>query len=299
VLAVATISLPARAQVAQGFALDRFNPSERGSEWFAGDSLDLRGVRRPAFGVVGDFAFRPLVLQGGGTETAVVRVEYVAHVGGSVVLWDRVRLAASMPLVLHEDGDSAVVGSAVYPAPGVLASSMGDLRLSADARIFGAYGDAITLAVGLQAFLPSGDRSGYVGDGSVRFVPHLLVAGSAGKLVYSANIGFHVRTVDDVYAGAAQGSELVAGASAGLRLADGRLVIGPEIFGATGTSSRDAFGALHTTPIEALFGAHYVLGDRWRVGAGVGRAGTHAYGEPDARVLFSIEFAPKYAPPAP
>ena len=45
---------PAGAQsTASGFALDRFNPSERGSEWFALDSLDLRGQARPAIGARG------------------------------------------------------------------------------------------------------------------------------------------------------------------------------------------------------------------------------------------------------
>jgi len=32
----------ARAQ-ASGFALDRFDPSERGSHWFSAESLDFRG----------------------------------------------------------------------------------------------------------------------------------------------------------------------------------------------------------------------------------------------------------------
>ena len=39
---------PARAQTTvAGFALDPFNPSERGSEWFSEDTLDLRGSARP------------------------------------------------------------------------------------------------------------------------------------------------------------------------------------------------------------------------------------------------------------
>src|SRR4051812_25157863 len=45
---------------AQGFSVNRFEPSERGSDWFTNESLDLRGAVRPAFGVVGDYQYRPL-----------------------------------------------------------------------------------------------------------------------------------------------------------------------------------------------------------------------------------------------
>src|SRR5439155_411967 len=51
-LLVSSFSRAALSQQAQGFALDRFEPSERGSEWFALESLDLRGDGRLAFGVV-------------------------------------------------------------------------------------------------------------------------------------------------------------------------------------------------------------------------------------------------------
>src|SRR3974390_1204427 len=54
-------SFPARAQ-SQGFAIDRFDPSERGSDWFVLESLDLRGHVRPAAGLVMEYAYRPLVI---------------------------------------------------------------------------------------------------------------------------------------------------------------------------------------------------------------------------------------------
>lgn len=46
-------------QPEQGFALNRFNPSERGSEWFSADSLDMRGHLRPALGLTLDWAHKP------------------------------------------------------------------------------------------------------------------------------------------------------------------------------------------------------------------------------------------------
>ena len=57
-----------------GIALDRFEPSERGIDWFSGDSLDLRGSMRFEVGVVGDWTHKPLVLrdEDGGERTALV-----------------------------------------------------------------------------------------------------------------------------------------------------------------------------------------------------------------------------------
>src|SRR4051812_48062334 len=54
---------PASAQpAAHGFSLDRFEPSAGGSDWFVLESLDFRGNGRPSLGVVGEWAWKPLVL---------------------------------------------------------------------------------------------------------------------------------------------------------------------------------------------------------------------------------------------
>src|SRR5688572_26522529 len=56
------LSPPAAAQAPRGFMLDRYPPSERGSEWFAVDTLDFRGRLRPAVGLIFDYARKPLVI---------------------------------------------------------------------------------------------------------------------------------------------------------------------------------------------------------------------------------------------
>ena len=61
-LAVMVASLTSVAEAHEGFGLNRFDPSERGSYWFSADSLDLRGQNRWALGVVADWAHEPLVL---------------------------------------------------------------------------------------------------------------------------------------------------------------------------------------------------------------------------------------------
>ena len=47
---------------AQGFSINRFDPAEHGSNWFSGESLDLRGSVRPSLGLTLDWAYKPLVI---------------------------------------------------------------------------------------------------------------------------------------------------------------------------------------------------------------------------------------------
>jgi len=103
--AVGAWSSHAGAQTAPGFALDRFEPSETGSEWFANDTLDMRGNWRPALGVVADYGYKPYVLLNpdGSENTAVITDQMVLHVGGSLVLLDRLRLAVSLPIAVQQE----------------------------------------------------------------------------------------------------------------------------------------------------------------------------------------------------
>src|SRR5689334_8992168 len=99
-----TFSVPAFSQQAQGFALNRFDPSERGSEWFALESLDLRGDGRLAFGVVGDWSHKPLVLYGpdGSEKNLIVSDQLFVHVGGGIILADRFRLSVNLPIAAYQ-----------------------------------------------------------------------------------------------------------------------------------------------------------------------------------------------------
>src|SRR5579883_2117707 len=144
--AVAASSRAASAQQAVGFAVDRFDPAERGSDWFAGESLDLRGHLRPAVGITGDYSYRSLAFyDAGGTVVAsLVRNQLVAHLGGSLVLWDRLRAGLELPFALYQDGHGLVLAGTRLTPPGT--ANIGDPRLGADVRLYGEYGDRITLA---------------------------------------------------------------------------------------------------------------------------------------------------------
>jgi outer membrane protein OmpA-like peptidoglycan-associated protein len=291
---------PSRAQsTAPGFALDRFNPSERGSEWFALDSLDIRGHVRPAIGLVGELAYNPLVIYNADGSTRDVPVQYqlVLHPGASLVLWDRLRVGFDLPIAAYQAGSTGSVSGVAYPGDG--SAGIGDLRLGADVRLLGQYGDVFRLAAGAQLFVPIGSQSGYLSDGSVRvIIPRVQAAGDIDIFSYAANLGFNYRSDTANFGGTGLGSEFVFGVSAGVHALDRKLLLGPELYGSTVVTSGTAFQTANT-PVELLIGGHYLIANAWRAGLGVAPGLTRGLGEPAVRVLASIEWAPQPEPPPP
>ena len=278
----------ARAQT-EGFALSRFEPAERGSEWFVLDSLDLRGHLRWNAGVVADGAYLPLAIYNpnGELRTAVVRNQVFVHPGASLVLWDRVRFALSIPVVVYQDGEDGTINGVAYAAPETPA--FGDIRLSGDVRLLGEHGDPATLAAGIALHLPTGSASNFTSDGSVRVEPHVLAAGDIAAFTWGAKLGLQYSGLNERVDGTPLGSEMNFAAAAGVRLVDRRLVIGPELFGATGLNGSDAFLKMKSSPLDVLLGAHWTFADQWRVGAGAGAGLTQGFGSPQARYMISIE----------
>lgn len=271
-----------------GFAINRFNPSERGSDWFVAESLDLRGKHRLAIGAVADYSHDSLTVYDADTGDqagAIIRHQFITHFGASFVVLDRLRLAADLPVLFYQNGDTFDVnGQTLKAASG---THIGDLRLGADVRLFGTYGGPATFALGAQVYLPTGKREAYMSDGSTRFVPRALLAGEIGPFVYGARFEVIIRK-DSSFNGNDNGSSAFLGAAAGLRIE--HLVLGPEIMANTVLAS-DAFERT-TTPAELLFGAHYLThGIRFGLGAGAGIS--RGYGAPDARVLGNLEWAPQ------
>ncbi|MGD0525314.1 MAG: OmpA family protein [Polyangiaceae bacterium] len=298
--AVAAWSAGAQAQVAPGFALDRFEPSETGSEWFANDTLDLRGKVRPAFGVVADYGYKPYVLLNpDGTENqSLVTDQVILHVGGSLVLFDRLRLGATLPVAVSQtvSATGGLVNGQRILDDG--SAGVGDLRLAADLRLFGNYGDAFTLAFGGRVWAPTGSQAAYLGDGQVRIGPHVSIAGDIGAFAYAGSLGVVYRGDNQPFAGHPMGSEADFALALGLRGFDRKLLIGPEVAGSTIITQGSAILQDRTTPLAILGSAHYTAGD-FRFGLGAGPGLSHAAGTAAFRGLLSAEWAPGIAAPPP
>ncbi len=289
-------------QAVSGFTVNKFEPAERGSDWFSLDSLDLRGATRPAIGATLQYNLRPLVTSNpdGTAQNAVVKNQLLLHVGAAVVLGDRVRFGFDLPVQLFANGDDGTEKNSSYRAP-ANPLSQGDFRLGVDLRLFNDYGDKITMGIGAQVAFPTGDRTNYTSDGIPRFMPHLAAAGDIGMIAYAARFGFTTRdnNKSQTWAGLIIGPEVNVAASVGVRLMDKKVLIGPEFYASTGITNGDTFLAKSTTPVEIILGFHWLSPSGLRLGAGVGPGLTRGAGSPDVRVIASLEYATPWTPPEP
>ena len=294
-LTIGAASCPRSAEAqASGFAVNRFEPSVRGSEWFVNESLDLRGSMRPAVGIAVDWAYEPLVLYEAGNPSGKKRADVITdqvflHAGGALVFFDRFRVGASLPVVIYQHGDELTGIAVASRAPNK--ASVGDARVSAEARLFGTYGDALNGAASLQVHLPTGKRAQFTGDGTVRITPGLLLAGYAEGFVYAARLGLQFRPLDEAFEGRALGSEVLFSIAAGVKVND-RFVFGPELYGSTVVAGGGNAFRTRTTPLEVLLGGHITLAEHWKLGTAIGPGITHGDGTPKMRVIASLEYAP-------
>lgn len=278
----------------EGFSINRFDVSERGSDWFVGDSLDLRTrygeAVRPSVGFVLDYANKPLVLYSDeGVERAViVKDQFYGHFGASLVIVERLRLALNVPVALMTNGQSADWLDRTIAANS--GTALGDLRIGADLRLVGRYGGPATLALGAQVYLPTGQRTYFTGDGAVRLTPHLSLAGRVGAFQYAVRAALNYRAQDVVLTDVPSGTEVQFAAAAGISVANHSLLIGPELWGSTVVVNNGAFQK-ETTPFELLFGAHY-RPRNFRIGVGVGPGLTRGVGTPALRVVGMFEWSP-------
>jgi outer membrane protein OmpA-like peptidoglycan-associated protein len=279
-LLASSVSSRARADGDPRFAVDRLEPSERGSDWLVNESLDLRGKLRPSFGYVVTYARKDYVVRGPTGDVAPVRDVVLLHVGGSLVVLDRFRVALDLPLEPYANGETA--SGVPGPARG---EGIGDLRVSADVRVFGQYGGPMTGALGLSLWAPTGQQSQWTSDGVLRARPRAMLSGELGVLVWAGQVGLSFR----------ERSEATAAGAVGLRVAPG-LVVGPELFAAT--TFEGAFSKAGT-PVEALFGAHWLVQGTARVSGGLGAGLGEGIGAPSFRATFAIEWAPDIRKPEP
>jgi outer membrane protein OmpA-like peptidoglycan-associated protein len=279
------VSTAALAQTQTGFALDRFEPSERGSDWLANESLDFRGEWRPAVGLVMDYARAPLVAyDGDGNEAAeIVSDRFLVHLGGALVLKNRVRVGLDLPLLVGSNGQSVATPDGIYSAGDP--AGVGDLRATADAVLLGVYGKPFVLAAGLQAHVPTGSRDAYTSDHSVRVTPRVSAAGDLKPLVWAAQAGLRVRPVDREFADAELGSEFVYAAGVGVRVLNRNLLLGPEVQGAVPLTGS-------TVPVELLLGGQYTVLKDFRVGLGAGPGLSRGLGTPEWRGVLKLEWFP-------
>jgi hypothetical protein len=288
----------ARAQApAAGLAVERFASSAPGAGWLVMDALDQRGFGGALSFTLGGSG-TPLRVTDGVSRVAVVSAQAFAEVGAALE-WRRWRFHLQLVSPLAVVGDSGVVAGWTFTAPAVDPGTnpdlLADARLGVDVRVLGAPNGRFRLGAGAQLFVPFGNRSDYVTDGTVRGAVRVLAAGDVRWFTWAAELGVHIRAIDEPTPGSPKGSELLFGVAGGARLPVGRagawvVIVGPELFGA---SAFHSFLSGNTTALEALASAR-LEGTRerranLRVKLGVGGALNHHFGAPEWRVVAGVE----------
>jgi outer membrane protein OmpA-like peptidoglycan-associated protein len=293
ILAGMLAASPALAQTTAtatgGFSLDRFEPAARGSEWFYLDSVEWQGDLRPSIGLTLDLAIHPLVVYNPDDSVIanLASTQLFAHLGAALAIKDSFQLSLNVPIALVNSGDTATLGGISFAPP--TSASLGDVRVGAAVRVAGQPGEKARFAIGVDVFLPTGSQDQYTGDGKVRVLPHLMLAGDVDDFAYALRAGFLYRALDGDLPGSSIGSEAQLAASAGVHFSDRKLLVGPEVYLGTVTSNAFKEG---TTSLEAVLGLHYTADSGVRFGIGAGLGLSRGMGTPAERVLATLEWTP-------
>lgn len=279
----------ASAASAQGFALSRFEPAERGSRFFVADSLELRDARTQlTAGVSTSYAHRTRLFgtRAEGEASRLAETAIFVHPGASAVVAPGARFAFDLPVALHQAGRAETIVGVPRLPPG--SPRLGDLRIAFALRLLG-QGDrdenGFALLGGVVGWLPTGSQVDLTSDGFARFGGHVAAVYRYEFILATSRVEYMYRPTA-LYDGALVGSEVHL--KSALAFTNRDWTVGPELFGATAI---DAAFAKRATPLELLLGLHRVLGDV-RVGAAIGSSVASGVGAPYMRAVFSIEWAP-------
>lgn len=290
---------PAEAQQqANGFALERLYQSAPGGGWIVMDSLDMHGGFGGVVELTTGYANDPLVVQAGGQSLAVVSSEAFLDFGLAGT-YHRYRVYANFTAPIRLTGYSGTVGNYTYTAPDInlrqTPDNMADIRLGFDTRLLGDADSRFRLGAGAQLFIPNDVRADYITDNRIRAMGRLLFAGDEGIFTYAGQAGVHIRPLNDYpIPGSPQGNEFLFGIAGGVKIPVGparRLVVGPEIYGASAFRS---FMQAAETEKEWLISTRLEgtgnSGRQTRVKLGVGGGINPQFGAPKWRIVLAVDF---------
>jgi outer membrane protein OmpA-like peptidoglycan-associated protein len=285
---------PARAQ-SVGYQLDRFEPAPAGDLFFFVESPWYSSARLFAGGLTLGYAHDLLAAQrrdpnGLPIDTPSPIAHHMAgHLALAGSLFDRVGVSVNVPVILDQRGTA-------FAGVGPSGTTAGDPRIGARVRLYGQPDAALSLSAAAYVWLPIGSEAELAGDAGVRAMGRIVAGGIfREQLRWAVNASFLARATavlsDDVApAGNTVGSEVQLSTGLGYLALDRKLSVGPEAILSIGVA--DLPTAQKRASLEVLGSARYTFGDRLQLGVGVGGAVAGDPGPPDARVMFSIAYAP-------
>jgi outer membrane protein OmpA-like peptidoglycan-associated protein len=277
------------------FDVQRFKPSpNQQDEYFTVHSTHTLQAGRYELGLLVDYANDPLVVLNskGKRAFSLVSSQATANVMAAVGLTDQLEAGLAVPLVLAQSGDAATPAG-VPSAPGA-GFGIGDLHLVLRYALIqqdtkedpGGFG----LALAADAFLPTGKRADFQGEG-FRIAPRVIADYAfSGGLRLSAEAGYMVRPKVALL-GTEINDTLSFGVGADLPLDAGRVfhVLG-EITGDVSVLAKKVTSS--EVPLETIVGGRYFHSSGVMAEAGFGFGLNGGFGTPDYRILGGITYRP-------
>lgn len=281
-----SLTVPHVAAAQSNLALDQYDPAAAGSRLFTLANPTVGRQFQPWFGYVMSYAHSPLEMNAGDqTLGAVVGHQLIAHGLIALELAQRLRLAADIPFVLSQGGDSPTFGGRTYASPHD--KTWGDVRLGGHLAVLDQRGARPAGALGMSAWLPTGNDGAFASAGTTRWNIEALLGADYEHWVWRVAVGFK-RQSDTAYFATGHNGWTAAG---GVAYRYGSLQLGPELWGfAANDVKTDAF-TKHSSALEWLFGVRY---SRWPIAIGVaaGSGLTTGQGTPRYRMLLSLDYTP-------
>lgn len=264
--------LIAIGRTAQAGGMDTYNAPVSGSDLLQVKRAHAETGHLEPFGRL-SLAYNndPIVLRNSdGTEVGLVNHQLGAYGAVGLALWERLQLAAMVPLY-YQSGESTP------NQRGIGGATLGDAALDVRYVLLG-RDDLFELAVAGRVSVPSGDERRMVGDGRVAAQVSGIVSREFGQsgVLLTSSISFDFR--DRVLA--TGGTGVLLGLGAAIPLADGVMLTGE---GEIATEVSHFLGET-ATPASFLGGLRWGFGG-WIAHLGAGPGLSHGLGTPDFRVL--------------
>ncbi len=295
-LSLCVIPTAAFAQSPYGFQTNRYEPTTAGEWGFMVDRPWYSSTRHFSLGLTLDYGHAPLVTgtRAPGNEfveqTGIFEHQFFGHIDMGVSIADRLTLSASLPVLIY---DSGTASNGITPVSNM---AVGDPRVGAMIRVFGhADRSPISLHLGANVWIPVKGLD-FLGDEEVRVMPKLVLAGYGHHIQWAVTGAYYFRPESSIgdeprLGGNSSGDEVQIGAAIAYADFERRFTVGPEALLSTVVKDGDAF-ASDWTSLALLLGASYNIASEVQIGLAGGIGLLQQPGNPDARGLLRIAYAP-------
>ena len=276
---------------AQGVTLDPYRAADTSLDGFVVTRPRALGHLRGAASLHVDYGLAPLRGPASPAGGVLVDHELVSQLGVALGLFDRLVVAARLPVVLYMGGPAGLGGPPMLRDPAASGPGVGDLALALRYVLVGAERDTFALALRTEATIPLAEavasNQDLAGEAGATFTPSLAGELRFAPVRITANLGARFRQAA-IYRALRVTNELTWALAVSVDVVPDVLEVMIEAYGVT---PFDRFATASVSPVEAILGLRVRPLAPLFVGLAGGAGIGDAYGSPEFRGVFSIGWA--------